>query len=136
MMDRQSKRDPSLLQPCRVAVVGPCASGKSTLTTALRERGYDAYAPAQEHSVISELWRHASPDIVIALSIDLATIRQRRGSHWPAWLHELQMRRLTSAYAAAAATFDTSVLSPSELIARTTALLALRNCLPASIGGE
>ncbi|HEX5500302.1 MAG TPA: hypothetical protein VFX03_13780, partial [Thermomicrobiales bacterium] len=66
----------------RIVVVGPCASGKSTLARGLRERGFDAEVCGQEHSDIASLWRHTAPDVVIALSVDLATIRDRRGDDW------------------------------------------------------
>ncbi|MBP9503378.1 MAG: hypothetical protein KBF17_14555, partial [Candidatus Promineofilum sp.] len=47
----------------RVAVVGPCASGKSTLVAALRAAGYDARHPAQEHSFVKDMWRRrVDPD--------------------------------------------------------------------------
>ena len=62
----------------RVAVVGRCASGKSTLVAALQELGVDAYAVAQEHSAVPTLWQHADPDLLIYLDVDLETIRSRR----------------------------------------------------------
>ena len=38
----------------RIAIVGICASGKTTLVRGLREAGYDAYNVAQEHSCIHD----------------------------------------------------------------------------------
>jgi hypothetical protein len=91
----------------RVAVVGPCASGKSTLVHALRDAGIDAYACAQEHSGVPALWLHGGADLLIALEVDLATIRQRRGEEWPADLYAAQCERLAAAYAAADLRIDT-----------------------------
>jgi hypothetical protein len=101
---------PAPISPPRIVVVGPCASGKSTLVSGLRANGYDARAAGQEHSEIPTLWRHlGEPDYVIALAVDLPTIRRRRGDRqWPAWLYALQQRRLRQAVAAASLVIDTT----------------------------
>ena len=82
----------------RVAVVGHCASGKSTVVAALRERGIDACAVAQEHSAIADLWRRQSPDVLVYLDVGLESIRVRRDApRWPDWLYDLQSARLSDA---------------------------------------
>lgn len=82
----------------RIAVVGHCASGKSTVVAALRERGLDAWAVAQEHSAIGDLWRHQSPDVLIFLDVGLDSIRARRGDpRWPEWIYDVQSERLADA---------------------------------------
>jgi deoxyadenosine/deoxycytidine kinase len=96
--------------PLRVVVVGPCAAGKSTLAKRLRASGLDAYVCAQEHSEIDHLWRHLGPDVVIALDVDLATVRARRGADWPESIFRDQLRRLTAARAAAHLVIDTASL--------------------------
>jgi hypothetical protein len=110
--------------PRRIVVVGPCASGKSTLAAALRDHGYDAHVSGQEHSEIATLWQRSRPDILIALDADIAAVRARRGASWPEWLHELQVRRLQDASEAADLRIDTSRLDPSAVIAR--ALIFMR----------
>ena len=61
-----------------IALVGPCASGKSTLGRRLRELGYTVREPAQEHSFVPELWRHmGDPDLLIFLDVGLAMIEDR-----------------------------------------------------------
>ena len=102
---------------CRVVVVGPCASGKSTLVRGLRALGYEASVCGQEHSEIPTLWRHASPDVLIALDVDLATVRRRRGADWPERLHLVQKRRLAGAMAAADLVLDSSALDAEALLA-------------------
>ncbi len=92
----------------RIVVVGPCASGKSTLVRNLRNHGFDAYACAQEHSAVPRLWAHQEPDVVIALRTGLETIRKRRGAEWSETIYEAQMHRLHDAYEAAGLTIDTS----------------------------
>jgi len=63
----------------KVAVVGACASGKSTLVTALREAGYDARHVAQEHSYVPYMWQRISqPDVLVYLDVDYRSIKSRR----------------------------------------------------------
>jgi RNase adaptor protein for sRNA GlmZ degradation len=101
----------------RVVVVGPCASGKTTLVHGLRDLGYDAAVCAQEHSDIPTLWQRGRPDVLIALDVDLATIRRRRGEDWPEAVYAVQRRRLAPARAAASAVLDASTLSVTGLLA-------------------
>jgi hypothetical protein len=96
-------------------VVGPCASGKSTLVAALRKLGYDAHVSGQEHSEIASLWQRSRPDVLIALDADIAAVRARRGWSWPEWLHDLQVRRLRRARNAADVRIDTSALNPEAV---------------------
>ncbi len=95
-------------RPLRVAVVGHCAAGKSTLVAALRAQGYDASAVAQEHSAIHWLWRHGEPDVLIYLDASLATIRARRGAEWPEAVYAAQEERLREARSHADLVLDTN----------------------------
>lgn len=75
-----SERDRRAL---RVAVVGPCTSGKSTLVSALHQAGYDARQPAQEHSYVPDMWRRMlNPDVLIYLDVTYQAARQRRTIDW------------------------------------------------------
>lgn len=112
---------------CRVVVVGPCASGKTTLVGGLRSLGYQAVVCGQEHSEISSLWRRSAPDVLIALDADLATIRRRRGHSWSAAIYERQRQRLAEAMAAADLVLDVSKLSEAAVLARVLRLLELVN---------
>lgn len=107
-----------------VVVVGPCASGKSTLVAGLRRLGYDALVCGQEHSEIPTLWRHANPDLVVALDVDLPTLRRRRDVAWPEWLYRVQRRRLEQAIAAATVRVDTSRLDAEAVLRQVAAGLA------------
>lgn len=82
----------------RIVVIGPCASGKTSLTTRLQQLGYDAMACGQEHSEITELWKHQQPDVLIGLRIELDTLRQRRSEAWSEDIYARQMTRLESGY--------------------------------------
>ncbi len=110
-----------------VVVVGPCASGKTTLVAGLRRLGYRAAVCGQEHSEIPTLWRHSAPDLVVALDVDLATLRRRRGEEWPEWLYLVQQRRLRAAMAAAAVRVNTSFLDEEAVLRRVVAGLARRS---------
>lgn len=92
----------------KIAVVGPCASGKSTLVTRLLENGYDAHAIAQEHSAVRDLWKSRKPDLLIALDVSLEVVRQRRSPDWLEAVYERQHKRLQNAYAAADIIIDTA----------------------------
>lgn len=115
--------DVSDLRNVRIAVVGPCASGKTTLVEQLRARGYDAWATAQEHSAIPNLWNHQQPDLLVALRADLDTIRARRGEHWPKAVYEAQQERLENAYQAADLVIDTGTVPKDDTVAMVIAYL-------------
>lgn len=78
----------------RILIVGPCASGKTTLERGLCQMGYDAHSAAQEHSYVPTMWcRVHKPDVLIYLDANLATVRERSGSHWePRELERLKDR--------------------------------------------
>jgi deoxyadenosine/deoxycytidine kinase len=105
-------------RPLRVAVVGHCASGKSTLVTALRGQGFDASAVAQEHSGIAWLWRHSDPDVLIYLDVPLATVRDRRGQEWPQAVYDAQEERLAEARAHADLIIDTATMNIRQMTQR------------------
>lgn len=84
--------------PRRIVIIGPCASGKTSLTIRLQHLGYDALACGQEHSEIADLWKHQQPDVVIGLRIGLDTLRRRRSSEWPESIYNRQMARLESGF--------------------------------------
>lgn len=113
-------------RPLRVAVVGHCASGKSTLVSALRGHGFDANAVAQEHSGIAWLWRHSDPDVLIYLAVPLATVRDRRGQEWPQAVYDAQEERLTDACAHADLVIDTAAVSIPAMIAQALAFVRER----------
>lgn len=120
----------------RIAVVGPCASGKTTLVEGLKRRGYTAAVCGQEHSEIPTLWRHGEPDVLIALSVDLATVRARRGGDWPESIYRAQQRRLANAVAAADVVLDASRLDAETVLARALAALDGAAIAPAVVGTQ
>ena len=110
----------------KIAIVGPCSSGKSTLRAALRAAGYENISnPAQEHSYVADMWRRiARPDLLIFLDVDYpATIARRphedRGEEGVAE----QKKRLAHARAHADLYIDTSHLTPAAVTAEALAFL-------------
>jgi cytidylate kinase len=101
----------------RIAVVGSCASGKSSVVARLREHGLDAWAVAQEHSGIQALWRRLEPNTLVFLDTTLATVRARRNDdNWPAWIFAVQQERLAGARANADVIVATDELSLDEVV--------------------
>lgn len=101
----------------RVAVVGPCISGKSELVQALRQAGYDARHVAQEHSYVPSMWQRISrPDALIYLDVDYGAVLARRPDiDWgPERLQE-QARRLAHARQKCDLYVDTSSLSIGQV---------------------
>ena len=98
--------------PLRVAVVGPCAAGKSTLVKALREAGYEARHPAQEHSYVPDMWlRLVDPDVLIYLDITYEALLARRPTFGEREYLEREKARLAQAREHADLVVDTSGLT-------------------------
>lgn len=108
----------------RIAIVGPCGAGKTTLEASLTKLGYDARAVVQEHSHVPTMWQRVTrPDVVIYLDASLATINARRGVTWEqSYLDEMK-RRLAHARAHAHFYLDTDDLTSEEVCARAVAFL-------------
>ncbi len=122
--------------PGRVVVVGPCASGKSTLVGGLRGLGYDAVAVGQEHSEIASLWRRSRPAALLVLDVDLSTIRDRRGPGWSEPMYDAQRRRLAAATDAATVVLPAGRLSRMGLLAAATAALREAGVRPVRPAGQ
>lgn len=100
----------------RIVVVGPCASGKSTLTNQLRDLGFDARVCGQEHSSIQHLWKRLQPDLLIALDVDLGTLRRRRHPSWSEVLYQIQQHRLQSAFDSADLSIDSTTVPEDRVV--------------------
>lgn len=100
----------------KVVVVGPCASGKTTLVFNLRAAGVDAHVSGQEHSAIRNLWHRLNPDVLVALDVDLETLRRRRHPAWPETLYAVQHERLAEAFDAAHVRIDTGRVSERDVL--------------------
>ncbi len=109
----------------RIAIVGPCSSGKSTLGQALMAHGYTVRQPAQEHSLVPDMWQRVSkPDILIYLDVDYEHARQRRPHH-DGGLERYQNQNRILAHAREHCHFylNTNGLSPKEVQEKTFTFL-------------
>lgn len=109
-----------------VAVVGPCASGKSTLRASLEAAGYTVSHPAQEHSYVPDMWRRlVRPDVLIFLDVDLAAslVRRPGDPEFAARRLAVQQERLAHARAHADVIIDTSRLTPDAVREQALAFL-------------
>jgi len=112
-------------RPLRVAVVGPCASGKSTLVKALRAAGYEARHPAQEHSYVKDMWRRlVDPDVLIYLDISYEALLERRPFFGERAYLEREQARLAHAREHADLYLDTSYLTAEQVWERVNAFLS------------
>ena len=89
----------------------------------LRGLGYDAHAPAQEHSYVPYLWQLGEPDVLLYLDATREAISARRGTDWPPTIHEAQQGRLAHARAHADLYLDGSALTPDEVVERVARFL-------------
>ena len=100
----------------RVAVVGPCASGKTVLVERLRARGYDARQCAQEHSYVPDMWlKIVNPRVLIYLDVNYETSMHRRPLNLSSKEFDEQVNRLSHSRQNAHIFVDTVPLSPGEV---------------------
>ena len=109
-----------------IALVGPCASGKSTLGRRLLALGHMVREPAQEHSFVADMWeRFVDPDLLIYLDVSLETIGARGRTHWTQTYLDEQHRRLRHAREHCDLYLDTDHLTEEEVLARVLAFLSV-----------
>lgn len=101
----------------RIAVVGPCASGKTALAGRLQNLGYGVRECAQEHSHVPTMWQKISqPDVLIYLDASLAAIAERRPADWSEEYLSEQNRRLSHARQHCDLYIQTDELSEGEVL--------------------
>ncbi len=102
-----------------IGVVGPCASGKTTLVSMLKKLGYEVRHIAQEHSYVSYMWqRITNPDVLIYLHASYPTTLVRRQMNWNQSEYERQIERLLHARQHASLYIDTDSLTSEEVLQR------------------
>jgi guanylate kinase len=117
-------------KPCLVGIVGPCASGKSTLISGLQLEGIALRHIAQEHSYVQDMWKRLTkPDILIFLDASYLVTMQRRNLNWTEEEYAEQHRRLAHARANADCYIQTDLLSSREFQIKVTDFLQLKGVL-------
>lgn len=100
-----------------LGVVGPCASGKSTLVSALRALDYQTRHIAQEHSYVQDMWRQiGNPDFLIYLDVSYEISKNRTGTDWSSEIFKKQVQRLEHARQHADLYIDTNDLTPQQVL--------------------
>ena len=107
-----------------IAIVGPCASGKTTLAEGLQAHGYGARQIAQEHSYVQDMWKQITdPDILIYVDASFETCTERKKLNWKQKEFDEQVRRLSHARENCDLYIFTDDLAPSEILDRTLSFL-------------
>jgi ABC-type glutathione transport system ATPase component len=100
-----------------LGVVGPCASGKSTLVSTLRGLDYQVKHIAQEHSYVPDMWRQiGKPDFLIYLDVSFEVSTQRAGTSWAENIFNNQINRLKHARQHADLNINTDDLTPRQVL--------------------
>ncbi len=111
--------EPASTNKILIGVVGPCGSGKSTLTAGLARLGYRTRHIAQEHSYVKDMWqRLTNPDILVFLNASHLTTCQRRHLDWTEAEWQEQQFRLRHAREYADLYLDTDELSIEAVLER------------------
>lgn len=99
-----------------IAIVGVCASGKTTLVEGLNKAGFNAYNVAQEHSGIKKFWNRWCPDFLIMIDATLPAIKKRRKVSWDESRLAIQHERLKDARENADLYIQTDLLGKEEVL--------------------
>jgi deoxyadenosine/deoxycytidine kinase len=101
----------------RIGVVGPCASGKTTLVAGMKKLGYEVRHIAQEHSYVPDMWKRISnPDVLIYLQVSYPLTIARRKMDWTEREYEEQIYRLRHARENADLIIDTDLLDKDQVV--------------------
>lgn len=107
-----------------IGIVGPCGSGKSTLTEGLEQNGYACRHIAQEHSYVPDMWQVITkPTVLIYLNASFVISTDRAKLNWHEKDYVEQLRRLSHARAHANMIIDTDHLTTEDVLLKALAFL-------------
>jgi hypothetical protein len=108
-----------------IVIVGPCASGKSSLAARLTQAGWAARQIAQEHSYVPTMWQKLSqPDVLIFLDASYESCTARKNLDWTEQEYRAQQDRLTHARQYCDVYINTDPLTVEEVYQRALAGLS------------
>ncbi len=130
--EEQPSADPASPRPdLLIGVVGPCASGKTSLIAGLNRLGYRTRHIAQEHSYVKEMWqRLTNPDVLVFLDASYPVTCRRRRLDWTEAEYAEQQRRLSHARQNADLFIDTDGLSVDQVIGRVVEFVHKKTAKP------
>jgi deoxyadenosine/deoxycytidine kinase len=100
-----------------IAIVGPCAAGKTTLARGLQEHGWPARQIAQEHSYVADMWKRLSrPDLLVFLDASFENCTARKQLNWTRAEYEEQRRRLAHARDNCDVYLNSDALRPEQVL--------------------
>ncbi len=103
-------------QTLLIGVVGPCASGKTTLIKNLAKHGLTGRHIAQEHSYVADMWqRLTKPDVLIFLDASYSVTIERRKLTWTIKEYNEQQYRLRHARVHASLLLQTDTMTELEV---------------------
>ncbi len=113
-----------------VGIVGPCASGKTTLISALHWEGVQFRHIAQEHSYVPTMWRRlTNPAVLIYLDASYEVTCKRRRLNWTEAEYQEQKNRLSHARENADLYILTDYLTPQDVIQTVKDYLSMRGII-------
>jgi deoxyadenosine/deoxycytidine kinase len=128
MMDASKRNAEEQEQPL-IAVVGPCAAGKTTLVEGLVKHGYRARQIAQEHSYVPSMWQVLTqPDVLIYVDASFESCTERKQLNWDRADYDRQVERLAHARQYCDIYLDTEGIDAQAALEQ--ALEALKPLLP------
>ena len=102
-----------------IGIVGPCGSGKTTLTDGLNSLGFSTRHIAQEHSYVKDMWKRiTNPDLLVFLDVSYGVSQQRRPMNWNEVDFNEQQLRLSHAREHADFYLETDNLNIEEVLER------------------
>ena len=113
-----------------IAIVGPCASGKSSLVRALGEHGIGARQVVQEHSYVPQMWQVITkPDFLIYLEASFQACSRRKRLNWQQRDYDAQLSRLAHSRENCDLLIQTDDLSEAAVLEEVLAELRARKLL-------
>jgi len=120
-----------------IAIIGVCASGKSTIIQRLSQEGIICRHVAQEHSYVKDMWQRLThPDYLICLEVSYPSTLIRKKLNWTLQEYVEQLHRTQHAREHADLTIDTDQHNVDEIVELIKQGLISAGLVTPAIGGN